>query len=129
MQTVKRNLLYKFSSLELKVIAQEMAIRVEELDKVEEEKKAVNDGFKAKIDTLKGQIRGAAHKINTGQEQRLIDCRVDKDFATNQVRVVRLDTQEVVEERALTPDERQQMMEFKDMPPPQGPEGESATVN
>ena len=107
METVKRTLLYKFTPGELKVVAEEMAAQVEALDVVEAEKKEANDQYKDKIDRHKRLIKEAAHKINTGQEQRLIDCKVAKDHVQNVVRVYRLDTHELVEERAMTKEERQ----------------------
>jgi len=109
-QVVKRQLLYKFTGLELKAIAQEMAAHVDSLEQVEAEKKEANDQFKERIDRFKRLIKEAAHKINTGQEQRLIDCQVEKDHVQNVVRVYRLDTNELVEERALTIEERQQFL-------------------
>jgi hypothetical protein len=107
METVKRTLLYKFTPGELKVVAEEMAAQVEALDMVESDKKEANDQFKDKIERHKRLIKEAARKINTGQEQRLIDCTVDKDHVQNVVRVFRLDTHELVEERAMTKEERQ----------------------
>lgn len=107
METVKRTLLYKFSLGELKIVAEEMAAQVEALDVVEAEKKEANDQFKDKIDRHKRLIKEAAHKINTGQEQRLIDCKVEKDHVQNVARVYRLDTYELVEERVMTKEEMQ----------------------
>ncbi len=110
MQTVKRTLLYKLTTSELKVVAEEMAAQVEALDVVEAEKKEANEQFKEKIDRHKRLIKEAAHKINTGQEQRLIDCQVEKEHIQNVVRVYRLDTNELVEERTMTQEERQQFL-------------------
>lgn len=113
MNTVKKNLLYQFTEAELKKIGQGMAFMVGELEAVDQEKKDAMAGFKDRMDALGTRIKDAAHKINTGQEERLIDCEVRKDFARNVVETFRLDTYGLVEERALTPEERQQELEFQ----------------
>lgn len=113
MNTVKKNLLYQFTEAELKNIGKEIAFTVGELEAVEAEKKDAMAGFKDRIDALGTRIKDAAHKINTGQEQRLIDCEVRKDFARNVVETFRLDTYGLVEERAMTVEERQIELEFQ----------------
>lgn len=128
MNTVKKNLLYQFTEPELKKIGQEMAFMVGELEAVEQEKKDVMAGFKDRMDALSTKIKEAAHKINTGQEQRLIDCEVRKDFARNVVEVFRLDTYGLVEERALTVEERQQELEFQAAKAPAAGKDESAML-
>jgi hypothetical protein len=113
MNTVKKNLLYQFTEAELKNIGKEMAFTVGELEGVEAEKKDAMAGFKDRMEALSTRIKDAAHKINSGQEQRLIDCEVRKDFARNVVETFRLDTYGLVEERAMTVEERQQELEFQ----------------
>lgn len=120
MNTVKKNLLYQFTESELKKIGQEMAFTVGELEDLEQEKKDAMAGFKDRMEALSTRIKDAAHKINTGQEQRLIDCEVRKDFARNVVETFRLDTYGLVEERALTLEERQQELEFQAAKGPTG---------
>ena len=113
METIKRQLLYKFTGSELKKISQEMAYTVGELDAVEQEKKDTAAAFKDRMEVLSNKIKDAAHKINSGQEQRLIDCEVVKNFDLNVVRVYRLDTGEIVEERAMTTEERQRELDLR----------------
>ncbi|TSA09394.1 MAG: hypothetical protein D4R73_07050 [Deltaproteobacteria bacterium] len=128
MNTVKKNLLYQFTESELKKIGQEMAFTVGELETLEQEKKDAMAGFKDRMESLGTKIKDAAHKINTGQEQRLIDCEVRKDFTRNIVETFRLDTYGLVEERAMTVEERQQELEFQAAKAPAGGKVESSML-
>lgn len=64
-----------------------------------------------------GQIDGARERqsaiirtLEKGEEQADVDCLTVKLFDTNTLRVIRQDTQEVIEERPLSYDERQALL-------------------
>jgi hypothetical protein len=72
--------------------------------------KAVKSQFNARIDKLTAERAEADIKINAGWEFRTVECEVIKEFTTNTARTIRLDTNELVRERALTIEERQQSL-------------------
>lgn len=57
-------------------------------------------GNRKTIDEIKATIAA-------GEEDRPVACREERDFARCVVRVIRLDTDELVEERTMEPEERQ----------------------
>jgi uncharacterized protein (UPF0335 family) len=125
LQETKRCLMYHFSQEELKATSVDMAFQIGVLEDLEKEKKEVNEAIKERMDSVKGKIKAAAHRIRTGQEERMVDCSICRDHLSNTIRVYRLDTQELIEERAMTAEERQQYLEFQDPAPaearPEGP--------
>ena len=106
-QTLFKEVRYKFTQEEMKTIAQEMAEAVSRLDNLEEELQEVRAGFKEKMAKAQKTVKQCAAKIRSGWELRTIECRLEKEFATNTVRIYRQDTGELVEERAMTAEERQ----------------------
>lgn len=79
-----------------------------EQDALDAERKNVNDSYKAKIELVEGRIRELAGVLRTKQELREVELVEEFIFATNTVRVSRADTKEVVRERAMTKNERQE---------------------
>jgi len=98
---------YTFSEDEKKEIASDMAQKVGELQRLEDELKAVKSDFKSQIDRVQAEVNNSATKINNGYEMRLIKCEVVKDYTKMTIRYIRTDTQETTKERKLTEDERQ----------------------
>lgn len=70
----------------------------EELDAHKKEQKGKIDALDAEIGTLLGQVYN-------GHESRPIACRKEYLYRTNTVRVVRVDTGEEIESRAMFPEE------------------------
>lgn len=112
MEVFAKEVRYRFSKDELQDMAQEMAEAVSRLDNLEEELQEVRAGFKEKMAKAQKTIKQAAAKIRSGWELRTIECRLEKEFANNTVRIYRQDTGELVEERAMTAQERQQELFF-----------------
>jgi len=69
------------------------------------------------------EIGVLARKIQNGYEFRDVDCEIQ--FLENEkaVQIVRLDTGQVIEKRAMTPDELQKHL-FEEEPPEEGFEEE-----
>jgi hypothetical protein len=51
--------------------------------------------------------------VSSGTEDREVDCEVSKDFIHGKVTTVRMDTGEVVDERVMTAEERQDEFSFE----------------
>jgi len=62
--------------------------------------------LKARELTLK--VESLRHDIKSKTEDREVKCREERHYKTRVVRVVRLDTNAVVEERTMTEDDRQE---------------------
>jgi hypothetical protein len=75
------------------------------------------DDVKAELKAKEAKIRAEAHlvslQIRTQSEIRQVPCTRFADYETNKMFETRDDTGEVVDTRALTPEERQLGLEFK----------------
>jgi hypothetical protein len=77
---------------------------------LEESKKATADEFKAKINLCSESMGRLSRSINTGHEDRDVECEWIKNFARKVADLVRNDTGEVVETRPLDADELQEKL-------------------
>jgi hypothetical protein len=116
MQIVQKEVRHPFTPQETGDLAQEMAQAVARLDELEAEFGEVKAAFKEKMAKAKKTVKSCAAKIRQGFEMRLVECRMEKEFATNAVRLYRLDTAELVEERAMTVEERQRSLHVAEPP-------------
>jgi len=74
---------------------------------IDTELKKVKSEFKAKLDACDSKIQKITEKISNGHEPRMFDCIVEKDFENDSVRYIDVQTNNVVEERKMTPHEHQ----------------------
>jgi hypothetical protein len=85
----------------------------------------------AEIKTAQKVVRELSDNLKDGSEERDVECVEVHDFSRNTVTLRRLDTNEVVEERAMSLDERQETLPL-DVPskttPKPGPGAPIATV-
>jgi septal ring factor EnvC (AmiA/AmiB activator) len=85
----------------------ELARLVEERDTIETEMAAYQSPKRKRLREIRKEQTRIAAEIRTRKGLALVNCEERFDWSTNTVRVVRLDTNEVVEERAATANERQ----------------------
>jgi hypothetical protein len=83
---------------------------------LEEKRKLQNAALKAQIDALQEQMADLFDQLRTGEQVREVEVEQKKDFELGMERIIRLDTGEVVSERALGPEEMQQDLPY-DGPP------------
>lgn len=102
-----RNLRWILTRDEVHAYGQELARANASKDEAEERKKEVDAQLKAEIESHSTRALNLARKINNGYEYRDVECRLDFDYKKNSVAIVRLDTMETIETRAMTDDERQ----------------------
>jgi hypothetical protein len=88
--------------------------------KLMESKKAAAADFKAKIDLCGESLSKLSRAIETGEEDRDVECEWNKDFVRKVADLVRMDTGEVVETRPLDADELQEKLFPKRMTKPKG---------
>ncbi len=74
---------------------------------IEAEAKEVADGYKAQVDKLKAELAPVEKALQTHAEEREVECEERLYDDAKLVCVVRLDTEEVVEQRPMRPEEMQ----------------------
>jgi len=79
-------------------------------DQKEEARVNAQKDAKAEIEGLDGQIREFLRKVRDKSESREVVVETRFEFSENAVRTVRLDTGEIVSERAMTYEERQEQL-------------------
>jgi hypothetical protein len=75
--------------------------------KVRLEMKAATSGHKDKLKNLQENLDTILDELETGEEERQVECHEVKNFAAKKAEIIRLDTNEVVSTRALTAEEFQ----------------------
>jgi hypothetical protein len=120
LQQEERRLEVKLTEAELLRRGDDMAAAECEIEKLKEERKALN----VSIQNAAGTRADLAHTIERGTEEQAVQCEWRPDYPKNVFRLVRLDTNAEVDTRAMTADERTVPMEFEDgadAPPPRSP--------
>ena len=100
-----RFLKYILTRDELHDLGNTMARKVTERDALEDE---ITSTYAAKINAAQAEAHQAARLIQNGYDMRQIDCEEESDFTHQTIRITRLDTGEIVEERTMTNYELQQ---------------------
>lgn len=113
---------YEFTGDELKDIAENLAIKTQQLEEVESEKKAVMSAYTERLNRITGEVRKAASLYKDRYEMRDIECIIERDFESGEVRYIRTDNGQVVSRDKMTMVERQRRID--DMLPPKKSEDE-----
>lgn len=113
METCKRYLKYVFTEEEKKLMGSDLAQKFAIHTEAEGRLKSVSTQIKSEISTIESQMASISEKIRSGYEYRDIECDVEMDYDRGRVVVIRMDTGEIVEDRAMSVDERQKPL-FKD---------------
>lgn len=81
-----------------------------ELAEIDAKKAEAMSGFNKELKDKRKEMNALAAAIRTGQEKKELDCFERFDFRRNVVETRRSDTEEVIDERAMTMDERQERL-------------------
>jgi len=92
---------------EKREIAQNLAVAVMSRDEAEGGLKSAQTQFKSKIALHEAELISLAEKLRSGFEMRNIECEISGDYKLGTVTIIRLDTGEIIRERPMTKDERQ----------------------
>jgi uncharacterized coiled-coil DUF342 family protein len=79
-----------------------------EVKETKGEMKLAMSEHRTKIRDLEKEVEALREQVATGKELRSVSVAEVKDYRANVVSIVRVDTKEVVETRAMTTDERQE---------------------
>jgi hypothetical protein len=96
-----------FSEKEKVDMAGQIANSIRNLNRVEDELASISAEYRSEIKKYQIEIKTTAQKLNTGWEMRSIPCIEKKDYDNGSIQIFRNDTQEMIEERAMTAEERQ----------------------
>ncbi|OLS13267.1 MAG: hypothetical protein RBG13Loki_3111 [Promethearchaeota archaeon CR_4] len=105
---VKEYLKCILTTEEKRQVADKLAIAVMGKDEAEAELKSVQTQIKSKIAAIDAELIASAEKLRSGFEMRNVECRETRDFDLDNFSVVRLDTGELIVDRSLTMEEKQQ---------------------
>jgi hypothetical protein len=104
---ITKELEHHFNLDELRNLGVSLANAIADLEALTQEKAEFMAEHKGRHKDAKAKVKLLAEKIRTGSEMRMVECHLEKDYLGNAVRTYRTDTNELVEERAMTPEERQ----------------------
>ena len=90
--------------------AQKLAEAELALHREREAKAESNRAYAAKIKDLQGEVKGLALDVKAGTKQEEVEVETTYDWPHGSVKVTRLDTGEVVEERPMRTPERQRQI-------------------
>lgn len=107
---------YDFKEAALQGMAKDIARTVGLLASLEGEKKTLVSEYAAKINKAQAEVNELARMLNTGYEFRMIEHERVYDFNEMVVYVTRLDTFECTEQRAMTGQEAQMDIGFREDP-------------
>lgn len=95
-------------------MADEIANAIRNLNKAQDDLASVSAQYKSEQKKFEAEIASLAEKLNSGWEMRNVGCREVRDFNTGSVYVFREDTEELIEERAMSAEERQAELPFRE---------------
>ena len=101
---------------ELLQAGEDLANAIDAAEALANDKKAIDDEFKAKITAQEATIAVKQRLVRNKNEFRSTECELTLNYTTQKATVVRLDTNEVISEREMTVEEKQMKMEFDKEP-------------
>lgn len=111
---VYRNLKAFFTEKEKVSLAEGFAAEHSRKVHIENDFDSVKKQYQTDLKRAEAEISSIAERLNTGWEMRRVECVETKDWRTGTITLVRKDTGEIVEERAMTGEERQAELALKD---------------
>lgn len=108
----KQSLPVPLTPAEVAAKSRELARLVQDKNAKEEERTQAAQQFSADIKDMVKRQNELARQIDNGQEWRDIDVEEVKNYETKTVDIVRKDTNEIVSSRGMTPEERQETLQF-----------------
>lgn len=104
---IKKYLKCDFTREEVEQFAKDLTQKMKDLDRAELEKKSVTKDIARRIALLSSEIAQLRDWVNDRSEYRDVDCEQIINWTEGKFKIVRLDTDESVEDRRLRPEEKQ----------------------
>lgn len=92
--------------------AEKMALLVSQINDSEAQLKSVQTQIKSEIAKCEADMATCSEQYRSGYEMRRVECEEEHDFIERTVTLIRQDTGEIVKTRVMTPEERQEEMQF-----------------
>ena len=108
-----RYLKYTLTEGEVSDAAQDLAQHLGDMESLENELKAIKADMKAKIEKCTAEIKIAQRLVRDKYEMRLLPVTVEYNYTQCVVVITRDDTGEVVRNRKMTGEEKQQTIDFE----------------
>ncbi len=110
-----RRLMCKLTQKEIRVYSDELALKVQEQNDTESEKKEATRGFTNLLKDNKRRQGVLSTAISTKKEERDVVCRFEYDMENGLKRTIRTDTGEQVDAIPIPDHERQEVLELEDV--------------
>lgn len=114
LKVINKSLPCKLTNDELLVYGSELASTVQDIKSEEDRQVSVKQEMKARITKLESERTILSSKIGRKEEDRDVDVEPCYDYNKNMYIERRLDTDEIIFERALFDDERQEEMNIEE---------------
>jgi hypothetical protein len=93
-------------------VTQALARALKKIDQLQDGLKSVKSEYKSQIDKQQEIVNELTTKINSGNDDRMVECELIKDYTHNTVTIRRLDTGEKVSTRTMEAFERQRGLDL-----------------
>lgn len=113
---------------ERNTLGDDLAQQYIDIQQLEEQKKSATSNFKAKIDAATADASQKARVLKDGYEMRDVEVETRYDASIGLAIIVRKDTGEIIKQRPLTQEERQQELELEDRQPVAPPDTSGPTA-
>ena len=98
---------------ELLTIGSQLADEQKKLESYENELTEVRSSFKSRTDASKSNINRYSNMITSKSEYRTVKCEKIFDYKDGTVKSVRIDTDEILETREMTDEEKQMSLDLE----------------
>ena len=98
---------------ELRTAGQELARNLDEIEALNDGLKEVKADYKAQIENKEASAKIQRNKVRNKYDYRGVTCTKTMNYKAGSVIITRDDTDSVIVSRKMTPEERQQKMEFE----------------
>jgi hypothetical protein len=116
-EDLERSLKVNFTEKERFQLGSQLGEALRRLKSTQNDLAAVSAQYKSDIKQIDAEIGSLAERLNSGWEMRKVKCVRIKDYNVGMIQIKRLDTLEIVEERAMDAEERQMgLFEEKEAP-------------
>jgi hypothetical protein len=112
--TFKDNLKTKLSPEELSEYAKTLSEKYIEHGQIEADKKSIVSAYKARTDTIEGEMGLLSQKVSTQHEWRDVECHWGYNWNTDKKVLIRQDTGEIVRQEKITQADRQKLFPLEE---------------
>lgn len=106
--------IYKFTDAEAMQNAKDLAEKLNEATRIENQFASIKAEFKAKTERVKAEIGVLTNKVGSGEEVREYRCTVELDIPNKQRKYIDLNTGEIIKTEPFHVEDYQTQLPFED---------------